>query len=88
LKEFFLGGFGRQFDFDRVETEIGTGAGFGSDVNSGCGIISNQHNRQAWSDSFGFECGGFDAAFFENGGGDGLAVDDARLVHARSMEEV
>ena len=41
FEEFGLGGFGRKFDFDRVETEIGAGAGFGADVNGGGGIVSN-----------------------------------------------
>ena len=82
FEEFCLGGFGREFDFDRVETEIGAGAGFGTDVNGGGGIVSNQHNGEAWSDAFCFESSGFVAAFFEDGGGDGFSVDDARLVHA------
>ena len=65
-----------------MESKVSAGSGFGSDVNSGCWIVSNQHNRQAWGDSFCFECGGFAAAFFEDGGGNGFAVNDVRLIHA------
>ena len=74
FEQFFLSCFRGQLDLHRVETEIRAGAGFRAYINSRGRIIADKHDGEAGRDSFRFQGGSFCTAFFEDGGGNGLAV--------------
>ena len=78
LEEFFLRGFRRELDFHRMESEVGTGAGFRADVNFGRGVVADEDDGKAGPDALGEEFSGFCAAFVEDGGGYGFSIEDFR----------
>ena len=53
LHQFVLRGVGGQFDLARVEAELGTGAGFGADINLGRGVLADEHDGESGDDAFG-----------------------------------
>ena len=53
LEQFLLGGFRGQFDFQRVESELGAGAGFRADIDLRRGIAADQHHGEAGPDALG-----------------------------------
>ena len=75
-EKFRLGGFRREFQLDRVHTDLLAHAVLGANVGAGGWIVAHEHHRQTGRETTGFQLRDLGGTFGKDGVGDGDAVNN------------